>query len=334
MHYFPNLLVASIYLSFALPTRIGGPRQHDSQRSSCTVLMFASIRKYAITHRTHYEYSSPSSLCHNQMHLRPRDLPYQSVPQSCIAVSPSPDSQTEWIDSFGNRAEFFSIEKLHPRLTVTSKSIVERNQPDYLLDQSPTWEQVTKSVCHPNSDNDRQASEFVYDSRHCQRGDAFFDYAREVAVNHGSFVDCVRLLTTKIYHQMEYSPEATQVSTKPAEALARRQGVCQDFAQIAICCLRSLGVPARYVSGYLLTHPAPGKEKLIGADASHAWFSAYAGSLGWIDFDPTNNLIPGLEHITVAWGRDYADVAPIHGVFVGGGFTHLSVSVDVQPVTI
>jgi len=140
------------------------------------------------------------------------------------------------------------------------------------------------------------------------------------------------MLNNKIYNEMEYSPDATQVSTKPLEALATKQGVCQDFAQIAICCLRSLGIPARYVSGYLLTHPAPGKEKLIGADASHAWLSTYAGDLGWIDFDPTNNLIPGLDHITVAWGRDYADVAPIHGVFVGGGYTQLSVSVDVQSI--
>jgi transglutaminase-like putative cysteine protease len=140
------------------------------------------------------------------------------------------------------------------------------------------------------------------------------------------------MLMSKIYVQFEYSTEATHVSTEPAEALEKRQGVCQDFAHVAICCLRSLGIPARYVSGYLLTNPAPGKEKLVGADASHAWFSAYAGPIGWIDFDPTNNLIPGVEHITVAWGRDYADVAPIHGVFIGGGFTLLSVSVDVQPM--
>ena len=266
------------------------------------------------------------------MHLRPRDLPYQCVHQSHVEVSPSTDSRSQWIDSFGNRAEFFSIEQLHPHLTITSKSIVERSQPDYWLDQSPTWEQVTQSASHPQGDNDRQASEFLFDSRHCQRGSAFIDFARDTVVDHRSFVECVQQLNTKIYRQMEYSPEATQVSTKPADALARRQGVCQDFAQVAICCLRSHGIPARYVSGYLLTHPAPGKEKLIGADASHAWFSVYAGSLGWIDFDPTNNLIPGLEHITVAWGRDYADVAPIHGVFVGGGFTQLTVSVDVQPI--
>ncbi len=294
--------------------------------------MSAPIRKYAITHRTHYEYSSPSSLCHNQMHLRPRDLPYQCVHQSYVEVSPNPDSRSQWVDSFGNRAEFFSIEQLHPNLTVTAKSVVDRSTPDYALNQSPSWEHVRQIVNQPIWDDDRQASEYLHDSRHCQSGKVFVDFARDIAVDHRSFVDCVQLLTSRIFNQMEYSPEATQVSTKPADALARRQGVCQDFAQIAICCLRSLGIPARYVSGYLLTHPAPGKEKLIGADASHAWISAYAGSLGWIDFDPTNNIIPGIEHITVAWGRDYADVAPIHGVFVGGGFTQLSVSVDVQPI--
>jgi transglutaminase-like putative cysteine protease len=294
--------------------------------------MSAPIRKYAITHRTHYEYSSLSSLCHNQMHLRPRDLPYQCVHQSHVDVSPLPDSRFQWTDGFGNRAEFFSIEHLHPHLSVTAKSIVDRSVPDYSLEHAPTWSQVAKAMSQPIGIDDLHACEFLFDSRHCQSGKVFADFARDIAIEDRSFVDCVQALTTKIYRQMQYSPEATQVSTKPADALAKRQGVCQDFAQIAICCLRSLGIPARYVSGYLLTHPAPGKEKLVGADASHAWLSVYAGSLGWIDFDPTNNLIPGLEHITVAWGRDYADVAPIHGVFVGGGYTQLSVSVDVQPI--
>ncbi len=266
------------------------------------------------------------------MHLRPRDLSYQSVHQSHVAISPVPDSRFQWLDSFGNRTEFFSIEHLHPHLTVTSKSIVDRGRLEYESEHSPTWEQVASSVRSPGGDDDRHAVEFLYDSRHCQRGKVFLDFAKGIAEDKRSFVECVQLLNARIYQEMEYSPDATQVSTKPSEALERKQGVCQDFAQIAICCLRSLGIPARYVSGYLLTHPAPGKEKLIGADASHAWLSAYAGDLGWIDFDPTNNLIPGVEHITVAWGRDYADVAPIHGVFVGGGYTQLSVSVDVQPM--
>jgi transglutaminase-like putative cysteine protease len=290
------------------------------------------FRKYAITHKTHYEYSSPSSLCHNQMHLRPRDCPYQCVHQSYVEVSPTPDSRYCWNDSFGNRSEFFSIEQLHPNLTVTAKSIVERSKPQYDLDRSPTWRQVVEALKSPSNESERQAAEFLHDSRHCQKGQMFADYAVDIAIDHRSLIDCVRLLTSKIYFQFEYSTEATHVSTRPAEALAKRQGVCQDFAHIAICCLRSLGVPVRYVSGYLLTHPAPGKEKLVGADASHAWISVYAGALGWVDFDPTNNIVPGVEHITVAWGRDYADVSPIQGVFIGGGYTSLTVSVDVRPI--
>ena len=290
------------------------------------------IRKYAVTHKTHYEYSSPSSLCHNQMHLRPRNLPFQRVYQSNVEISPKPDSRYEWIDCFGNESEFFSIEHLHPSLTVTAKSIVERSNPIYALEQSPSWKEVVSMLRAQREHSHREASEFIYNSRHCQRAEVFADYAKDVVDENRSFVECVRMLMSKIYVEFEYSTEATHVSTEPAEALEKRQGVCQDFAHVAICCLRSIGIPSRYVSGYLLTNPAPGKEKLVGADASHAWFSVYGGPIGWIDFDPTNNLIPGVEHITVAWGRDYADVAPIHGVFIGGGFTLLSVSVDVQPM--
>jgi transglutaminase-like putative cysteine protease len=266
------------------------------------------------------------------MHLRPRDSKYQCVHQSHVEVSPNPDSRFEWTDTFGNKAEFFSIEHLHPHLTVTAKSVVERRNVEYEWDLSPTWKELVDGLKTSQDDRDRSACEFLYDSRHCKQSSVFADYASEIAVDHRSLIECVRLLNSKIYFQFEYSTQATHVSTKPEEALAKRQGVCQDFAHIAICCLRSLGVPARYVSGYLLTHPAPGKEKLVGADASHAWISVYAGRLGWVDFDPTNNIIPGIEHITVAWGRDYGDVAPIQGVFIGGGYTALSVSVDVQTI--
>ena len=227
------------------------PRQRNIDKGK------AVRRILKIPSKVEYRQASLDGL--DQMHLRPRDLPYQCVHQSHIEVSPTPDARYQWVDSFGNRAEFFSIEQLHPHLTVTSKSIVECSVPEYSLEQSPTWSQVVQTANHPIEDDDRKASEYLFDSRHCQRGKAFVDFAREVAVDHRSFVECVQLLTSKIYRQMEYSPDATQVSTKPVEALARRQGVCQDFAQIAICCLRSLGVPARYVSGYLLTHPAQGK---------------------------------------------------------------------------
>jgi transglutaminase-like putative cysteine protease len=133
-----------------------------------------------------------------------------------------------------------------------------------------------------------------------------------------------------IHSDFLYLPESTHVATSPLDVLAERRGVCQDFAHVLICCLRSLGIPARYVSGYLLTQPPPGEEKLVGADASHAWVSAFAGPAGWIDLDPTNDVVPGWEHLTVAWGRDYADVAPVQGVYVGGGFTSLHVAVDVM----
>jgi transglutaminase-like putative cysteine protease len=140
---------------------------------------------------------------------------------------------------------------------------------------------------------------------------------------------CVRLMHA-IHSDFRYDPDSTHVATSPREVFLKRRGVCQDFAHVLICCLRSIGIPARYVSGYLLTHPEPGKEKLVGADASHAWVSAYLGKAGWLDLDPTNRRIPGWEHLTVAWGRDYADVAPVQGVYVGGSYTSLEVSVDVM----
>jgi transglutaminase-like putative cysteine protease len=293
--------------------------------------MSALPRKYAITHKTHYEYSSPSSLCHNQSHLRPRELPYQRVLKSDLEISPTPNAKQEWTDSFGNPTEFFSIEHLHPNLTITARSVVERSDPDYLSIPALTWIEVEDILKSPNSAEARSAVEFLFDSKQCRRSSDFHDFALDIRIEKRSFLECVRLLMSKIFHQFEYSPESTLVTTAPEEALRRRQGVCQDFAHIAIGCLRSLGIPARYVSGYLLTRPAPGKEKLIGADASHAWFSVYGGPMGWIDFDPTNNILPKVEHITVAWGRDYSDVAPIQGVFIGGGYTTLTVSVDVAP---
>ncbi len=288
-----------------------------------------SSQKYLVTHRTHYEYTSESSLCHNQMHLQPRVLPWQNVSHSQIDIYPRPTFRNAWDDVFGNRTEFFSIEELHPHLTVTSRCHVDRDSPNYPIGSSPSWSGVLASIANPDTSEGRVAREFLFDSRHCHRDSAFANFANDVIAPNRSFLESVRMLTSKIFFQFEYSPQSTQVATKPIEVLEKRKGVCQDFAHLQICCLRSLGVPARYVSGYLLTHPAPGKPRLVGADASHAWISVYAGPLGWIDFDPTNNQTPDKEHITVAWGRDYGDVAPIQGVFVGGGYTTLSVSVDV-----
>lgn len=290
-----------------------------------------SIRRYQVTHKTHYEYSIESSLCHNQTHLRPRELPYQRVHSSVIEIVPKPALRQAWTDVFGNQAEFYSIEEVHSRMTVTATSLVDRMAPPDPTNQSGTWAEVMNFIENEREPSSRKAREFTFDSKHCQRDPEFYQFAREIVDTNRNFIECIKALTSKIFFQFKYSPSSTHVSTKPIEAFEKRQGVCQDFAHIQICCLRALGIPTRYVSGYLLTHPAPGKEKLIGADASHAWVSVFAGPLGWIDFDPTNNKIPDREHITVAWGRDYADVAPIQGVFVGGGGAILTVSVDVSP---
>jgi transglutaminase-like putative cysteine protease len=184
---------------------------------------------------------------------------------------------------------------------------------------------------NPKSEEDRAAQEFCFDSKYVRTRREFSDYAMECFKLDRSVHESVLELTARIYSEFAYVPNSTLVSTTPIEVLRSRKGVCQDFAHFQIACLRSIGLAARYVSGYLLTHPAPGQPKLIGADASHAWIGVYLGEYGWLDYDPTNNLVPDCEHITLAWGCDYEDVAPVAGVIVGGGLTSLKVSVDVLP---
>jgi transglutaminase-like putative cysteine protease len=288
-----------------------------------------STRRYRVSHQTEYDYSSESALCHNQLHLRPRELPLQRVSHSLIEIDPKPACRFQWDDTFGNHVEFFSIEELHASLTVTSKCVVERALSTTPMRSGLDWDEWLAWIHRSTHLENIAAKEFLYDSRYCHRGAEFRDYAAPQLVNARDAIEALLTLNTRIHTEFSYDPESTHVTTHPLDVLAKKRGVCQDFAHVLICCLRSLGVPARYVSGYLLTQPPPGKPRLVGADASHAWVSAYVGPLGWIDLDPTNNAVLGSEHITVAWGRDYADVAPIQGVYVGGGFTTLNVAVDV-----
>ena len=290
-----------------------------------------SLRRYHVMHRTHYEYSSESSLCHNQLHLRPRNLPRQQVSRSVIDIDPKPSCRFQWTDAFGNPVEFFSIEEAHAEMTVLSQSEV-------LLQKTPApprgviqWQELLNSLSRSSASEFVQAQEFQFDSRYCQAHPAFVQFLDGILHPSRDAVECLLMLNAKIFHELKYVPDSTQVTTRPLDALQKRKGVCQDFAHILISCMHSIGVPARYVSGYLLTQPPPGQPRLVGADASHAWASVFAGPLGWIDLDPTNNIIPSTEHITVAWGRDYSDVAPIQGVYVGGGGTELTVAVDVLP---
>lgn len=299
-------------------------------RKDSSVVKDANLRCYQVIHRTHYEYSNESSLCHNQLHLTPRELPDQQIRQAFIDIQPAPACRFQWLDTFGNHAEFFSIEQVHSALTITSKSHVTRMRQSAPVSCGHTWLEIAEGARRAEGAEAMAATEFLYDSRFCFQAPEFEAYAKSKMDPSADAVAAYRQLMHEIHADFLYLPESTHVATSPLDVLAKRRGVCQDFAHVLICCLKSLGIPARYISGYLLTQPPPGEEKLVGADASHAWVSAFAGPAGWIDLDPTNDLIPNWEHLTVAWGRDYADVAPVQGVYVGGGFTSLQVAVDVM----
>ncbi|MFM2220090.1 MAG: hypothetical protein RL240_4408 [Planctomycetota bacterium] len=308
------------------------------------------VRRYAITHVTDYVYSSESSLCHNQLHLRPRELSYQRTLHSQVEVTPPPDYRVKGIDAFGNLTEFYSIERIHASMRVVSKCEVERESVSFAsqggmglgLPSGLPVAALREWIAGvggfgggPVSEGGRdlEAMEYLYPSRYCQPHEDFRKFVEPIWDPQVDSLQFALALNKRIYEEFLYKPSSTQVSTPPRVSLEKRQGVCQDFAHVMISCFRTMGLAARYVSGYLQTIPPPGKPRLVGADASHAWVSVYLGPLGWLDLDPTNCVIPGLDHITIGWGRDYSDVPPVQGVFVGGGFTSLQVSVDVLPIS-
>ncbi len=287
---------------------------------------------YDVSHRTVFSYAAKVAISHHVLHLRPRPRPGQRCTRSSIIVDPAPSLRTEGIDYFGNPTTHLTVQKPHEKLQVLSKFWVEidmKDQPN--LGLSRPWEDVLKLLATSASSDVLDAAEFAYDSPFVVGNSAVLDLAREAFRPRRPVLVAARELTSLIYREFEYQGGVTDVSTPVEQVIASRKGVCQDFAHLQIACLRSLGLPARYVSGYLLTHPPPGKEKLVGSDASHAWISAWCPELGWIDFDPTNDLVPRDEHITLAWGRDYGDVSPINGFMVGGDSHEVRVMVDVTP---
>ena len=299
--------------------------------------------KYKITHSTAYIYESPVRVCHNLVMLTPRDDAHVRVRSHRLNISPQPQQLHPRQDFFGNRFHAFSIEENHRQLKVTSISrvrVLNRRLPT--PDSTLPWEQVTASVSGPppvglfaETPDEKwlDATKYLFDSRRIQRSTIFSEYALQEFTPGRPILLCAQALTERIYRDFKYDTTATVVNTTPQEALAIKRGVCQDFAQVAISCLRSIGLPARYVSGYLRTVPPPGKPRLVGADQSHAWFSLYCGpETGWVDLDPTNNCICAKDHVPIAWGRDYQDVVPVRGVFLGGGHHTLKVSVDVMPI--
>lgn len=250
-----------------------------------------------------------------------------------MMIRPVPENVSRRKDWFGNIVQSFTLDESHRKLLLTATSrvtVTAQSVPPY--EQTPQWEDIAAGVGDQSLDGWFEVAEFVFDSSLVSLEESFRTYAADCFPEGQSILTGAIALMSKIYREFKYDPRATTVVTRPGEALAQKHGVCQDFAHVAISCLRSLGLPARYVSGYLRTIPAEGKERLVGADASHAWFSVWCGEAGWIDLDPTNDKVCGTDHIPIAWGRDYSDVAPIRGVFTGGGQHTLNVSVDVEPL--
>ncbi|TXR54208.1 transglutaminase family protein [Reinekea thalattae] len=290
--------------------------------------------KYQVRHLTQYDYSAPVSLCYNRAHLIPRDTQTQHCLDHQIKITPEPAYQRGGKDYFENFTLYFSIEEPHSTLAIEVISDIERRPIDtsqWLPFQELTCGQLRQTLSQADSPELRLAQEYLFDSTHIHRSPLLQQYCEDIFADDRPVIAALQQLTEKIFHEFTFDASATNVATPIEQVLQQRSGVCQDFAHLAIGCLRSVGIPARYISGYLETLPPPGEEKLVGADASHAWFAAFIPELGWLEFDPTNNILPDEQHLTTAWGRDYADVTPLQGViFDGGDSQYMSVSVDVK----
>ena len=291
--------------------------------------------RYKVTHTTNYSYAEPVSQCLNTAYILPRNTLSQSCIHSELIINPVPVSTDERLDYFGNRCCYFTIEQGHSAMTVTSTNLVEVTPSNDWsgLDFGSTCAQVTDMLKTSSDPKILLARHFLLDSPTISRTEQLRDYAAPLFSSSRPFLSAVRDLNQQIHTDFTYDPHFSDVSTPLSEVFEHRKGVCQDFAHLAIGCLRSLGYPAHCVSGYIETLPPPGQEKLVGTDATHAWFSVFSPSEGWFDLDPTNNTATNEQHIVTAWGRDYTDVAPLRGVIFGGGEQHtLDVSVDVRRV--
>lgn len=290
--------------------------------------------KYRLTHRTKYTYEGAVTVSHHLARLAPRSLPGQRCPWHELEIRPVPVGRGVHVDAYGNTNSYFEIEGKHEALEVISRSLVEVFATEHPDPRStPPWESVRDACQLEKLTPGSEAGAFRFGSPMVPLGREFAEYAAAEFTPGRPVLEAVVALTTRIFKDFKFDPRATDVTTPVSEVMKKRAGVCQDFAHLMLACLRSLGVPARYVSGYLETRPPPGKPKLAGADASHAWVSVFCGeAAGWIDTDPTNNILPGERHITVAWGRDFSDVSPLRGVTLGAGGQRLAVAVDVIPV--
>jgi transglutaminase-like putative cysteine protease len=289
---------------------------------------------YRVIHLTEYLYADAVATSHHLVHLAPRETERQISRREELSVSPVPASRAERVDYFGNRTNYFEIQAPHRELTVESRREVELFAvPPPPGAGGPRWETVRDLVRRPHNAETLDACEMTYQSPFVRTSAEVLRFAAPSFPVGRPLLDAVADLTRRINTELTYDPAATQVSTPVDEVLKLRRGVCQDFSHLEIACLRMMGLPARYVSGYLVTNPPPGQPRLVGADASHAWVGVYCPGQGWVPTDPTNDVVPDQKHITIAWGRDFGDVTPMRGVIVGGSRHELRVSVDVSPIS-
>lgn len=290
---------------------------------------------YRIVHRTVYDYTELVTACQNEARLLPRNFADQTCIRSRLVIEPPPADYSERQDFYGNQVAYFSIQQPHQQLVVQAESEVQVHpispQLDYSVDMP--WETARGRLVAGLDPVMLEARQYALNSPMVAASRDLELYALLSFTKKRPIVDAVHDLMQRIYTDFAYDPSFTSIATPLDRVLKHRRGVCQDFAQLAIGCLRSLGLAARYISGYVETLPPPGQARLVGADASHAWFSLYVPDYGWLDLDPTNNQKPSGRHITIAWGRDFADVTPLKGVLFGSGEHELTVSVDVEPLS-
>lgn len=292
----------------------------------------ATTRRYRVTHTTRYTYDDVVSSSYGRCYLTPRDTVGQRVLDDGVDIAPEAADRSSGVDAYGNRDTYFHVRSSHRELVVTGHSVVDVDPPRRSDLTNPgllaPWESARDDLA-----NDPRAVEFALDLTPPEITPTVSDYAAEIFVPGISLLEAVGNLTSRIYREFTYRSGSTAISTRVETVMRRREGVCQDFARVAIACLRSQGLAARYVSGYLATDPPPGSERIVGADASHAWAAVRVPGGAWLAFDPTNDKLVDERHVTVAWGRDYDDVPPLRGViYTDAASSKIDVSVDVAPI--
>lgn len=289
--------------------------------------------RYRIEHDTRYDYAAPASDSWQLARLTPRRLPWQRTAWHTLELDPRPDETDARVDSFGNTVTSFALHRAHDSLSARMACEVELDaRPSWCLREHEAWQDVRDGLARRSAAHDLSLALARETTAYLPWSQAAFDYAARSLRPGRDWFDAVQDLRHRIHAEFEFEPGATTVSTPIDTVLDERRGVCQDFAHLMITCLRTHGLPARYVSGYLLTDPPPGKPRLVGADATHAWVAAHAPQYGWVEFDPTNDCLADTRYVTLAWGGDFSDVAPLRGVILGGGEQRLEVKVSVWPL--